>query len=111
MRFPSCAYPTCLQLVGGGSITAHASGALHDPSQVNESVLQKLTQLSSEDVEFFTEPMYHKDFEQKVMANPTITFVRISSGAATVVQGLFACKVLAKEIVPSLGQSSRRGEL
>ena len=43
--------------------------------------------------------------------DPTITLVRISSGAATVKQGPFTSQVLAKEIVPGLEQSSSRGEL
>lgn len=43
--------------------------------------------------------------------DPTITLVRISSGAATVKQGPFACKVLSKELVPGLEQSSSRGEI
>ena len=43
--------------------------------------------------------------------DPTVALVRISSGAATIRQGAFTCKVLAKELVPGLEQSSSRGEL
>ena len=70
--FPHVSIPESLQLHGVDSVGANAFGVLHDPLQVKDPMIEKLVQLTAEDVEFLTEPTFFtKEVQHKVKAGLT----------------------------------------